>query len=65
MTRHRLAFAALLVTLLAAPLDAARIVVLFTNDTQGRISPRDLLGSRSAGGAPALLSIVEEVRRLS
>ncbi len=49
--------------LLAPALAAAGVLsVVFTNDVGGRIEPRDLLGTRSAGGAPALWEIVTEIR---
>lgn len=49
-------------TILASAARCASLVVLFTNDVHGRLAPRNLVGDKLSGGAPALLEIVEAER---
>lgn len=45
---------------LAPCVGASDLVVLFTNDVQGHVDPKDLLGDRRAGGVPALWDLLQE-----
>lgn len=60
--RTYFAAATLVLALAAGPLAAAELRVLFTNDVQGHLSARNLMGERSSGGAAALHEIVAEER---